>query len=133
MTAMPSLSLHHVALRTPEFERSVRFYRDVLGLEEAASADGRALLRAGGQLLTIWPRAEQDRRPQSAGLDHLAFTTWSLDDLHSAIAHLREAGVTFDGPSEPRPLSATADRVGVWFFDPDGNRVELNAPKEADR
>ena len=72
------ISAGHVGLSVTELERSVTFYRDLLGLELLGHSrePGRrfAFLGAGGQpLLTLWEQSEAGFDPRHAGLHHAAF------------------------------------------------------------
>jgi catechol 2,3-dioxygenase-like lactoylglutathione lyase family enzyme len=137
--------LHHVGVTVADLDRSLGFYRDLLGLHvetrvsdvEAEDVtgipgarlsiadldlpDGRVIelieyTSAGGQPL--------DQRTSDAGSAHLAI---AVDDIDAAWARLTDAGVTVRSPpvtlvdSGPRWTGA---RV-LYAVDPDGVTVEL--------
>ena len=60
-----------------------------------------------------------DRAPNSAGLDHLAYTYSSLGDLVATYERLKAAGIT---PAAPINHGLT---LSMYYRDPDGNKVEL--------
>lgn len=138
-----SARLEHVALSVADLERSIAFYRDVMGLELARIIDCPpemglgdvagmpgcrariAHLQSGSAMLELFeyqdPRGKplpSERRQADHGLIHMGFTS---NDVRADFARLKEKGVTFFGdPVEFRP--------GVWivyFYGPDGEACEL--------
>jgi catechol 2,3-dioxygenase len=128
MSAITIERVGHVVLKVRSLERSVPFYRDVLGLREVARLHGRmgvmvffsatgenhhdlALLEVGADA----PRPE----PQAVGLYHVAFKIGdSLEALRAARDVLAARGIRY----------ALADhRVSqsLYVNDPDGNGIEL--------
>lgn len=46
--------------------------------------------------------------------------------LRSALAHLKASGVRIEDPGdEIGPEAPGSQNIGVWFYDPDGYRLEL--------
>lgn len=85
--------IHHVALKcdgTAEFEKTLHFYQDVLGLEPVRSwgegENAGAMLSTGDGLLEIF--ASGKKLPQGA-IRHFALRTEQVDDC---IAAVRAAG-----------------------------------------
>jgi catechol 2,3-dioxygenase len=81
--------LAHVEILTPRPEESLGFYRDVLGLEETTRAGQSVYLRGWGE----WSHhsLKLTEAPQPA-LGHVAWRTWSPEDLETAIARLEAIG-----------------------------------------
>ena len=109
-------------------ERSVRFYRDVLGLKEVARATFErpmAFFSATGEnhhdigLFEIGPDAASPEK-NHVGLYHVALRIGhSLEALRGAKAHLVANGV-----QELRLRDHTVSQ-SIYLNDPDGNGLEL--------
>lgn len=116
------LSLHHVSVLVSEVGRSLRFYRDTLGLDiDLARPDlgyPGAWLRIGEQQIHLLQLPNPDPasgRPAHGGRDrHCAFTIRNLDTLR---ARLDAAEVSYT-------LSKSGRRA-LFCRDPDGNALEF--------
>ncbi|MFE2095822.1 MULTISPECIES: VOC family protein [unclassified Streptomyces] len=132
-----TLRTGHTGLNVTDLDRSLAFYRDVLGFTLLAEGkeDGRryAFLGDGGEgpVLTLWQQAGQAYDGSRAGLHHLAFTADSTDRVREYETALRGAGVEFahEGVVAHREGAASG---GIFFHDPDGTRLEISAPLGAE-
>ncbi|MFJ3716625.1 VOC family protein [Streptomyces sp. NPDC090057] len=133
-----TLRTGHTGLNVTDLDRSLAFYRDVLGFALLAEGkeDGRRyafLGEAGGDgpVLTLWQQAGGPYDGGRAGLHHLAFTAGSVDRVREYEAALRAAGVEFahEGVVAHREGSASG---GIFFHDPDGTRLEISVPHGAE-
>ena len=121
--------LHHVAVPVTDVARAKRFYAEVLGLHETARPPfsfGGAWYEMGDgrQLHLIEHHQARTLRGTTTidGLDgHLALR---VADYEAALAHLRAAGVE----CLERPQNQTGWKQ-LYFTDPDGNVIELNAER----
>lgn len=117
--------IHHVSLNVGDAERSLVFYRDILGMTVLPRPDfafAGAWLDAGdGRQVHL---IEAPKVPQDVG-QHVAFR---VVDLDATIAHLRAAGCVI---GDAAPVGGTGIRQ-AFAFDPDGNRVEFTEPVEHD-
>jgi glyoxylase I family protein len=122
------LGTHHVAVICSDYERSRRFYTDVLGLEVVAEVfraerDSYKLdlrLPDGTQIeLFSFPSPPaRPSYPEACGLRHLAF---EVPDVGVAVAELTRRGVAV----EPVRVDEHTGKRFTFFRDPDGLPLEL--------
>ena len=147
-------SVYHTGFTVSDLDRSIGFYRDLLGMRVVRRQHGTAdylgtvtgfpgvrlevALQApvvGGSLLeqlqyVSHPGAPTPRETNRPGNAHLCF---KVDDLHAASAELERHGVTMI--SKPTEITAGLHRGGyaLYLRDPDGFTVELyQAPPTAE-
>jgi len=118
--------LGHVVFYVKDLERSLVFYRDLLGFREVGRIfNGAAAALTSGrthhELLLIQvgdaPPPPQGRR---LGLYHIGIKVGdSLDELRAAKKELERAGVEIGGMSDHTVSQS------LYLHDPDGNEVEL--------
>jgi catechol 2,3-dioxygenase-like lactoylglutathione lyase family enzyme len=120
------MRLDHVVIAVSDWERSNRFYRDVLGAEVIELDKGRFAYRFGEQQLNVHgpgsephPRAADPVRP---GNSDLCFV-WE-GPIDGAVEHLAERGVEVELGPVGR-LGARGPGTSVYFRDPDGSLLEL--------
>ena len=99
-------AIHHVCLTVTDLDRSIDWYRWVLGFELAVrrqidDADKAILGHPGGltiSLISHGPRAAPDGFSEfRPGLDHLAFEVADLDELERWRSILDNAKIKHDG------------------------------------
>jgi len=130
--------LAHAAITVEDMERSLAFYRDLLGFRVVRALKlpdgGRGLLLdVGGRgELEIFerpkkrPLPEGYGHPQTIGLWHLAL---EVDDVASEWARLEEKGVRPLAPDQPLFRKPGGPRC-CHFLDPDGVVVEMIEPPD---
>lgn len=123
-------SLDHFVLRVRNVDSSLRFYRDVLGLDvenEDAWRQGTkpfVSVRIGEQLLDLVPDPTYDPAAASAG-GFLHFCVTAEGDFDGVVRTLRDAGVPL---LHDQPISrggARGDGLSIYAQDPDGYIVEV--------
>lgn len=124
-TAPAGTRIGHVHLKVSDLERSIAFYRDVIGLEVMQRYGTQAaFLSAGGYHhhlgLNTWESAGGPRPPRNAvGLYHTAFLYPDRAGLAQALRRTIEAGIEIEGAADHGVSEA------IYFSDPDGNGIEL--------
>ncbi|WP_371375122.1 VOC family protein [Thalassotalea aquiviva] len=131
--------IHHVAYRCNDAKETVAFYRDLLGMEfllaiaenEVPSTKEpdpymHVFLDAGqGNVLAFFeiPNSPQMGRDQNTPLwvQHIAFEVESIAELEDTKAKLEAAGVEVLGLTDHTIFKS------IYFFDPNGHRIELAA------
>ena len=152
---MEARRLHHTGYTVSDLDRSISFYRDLLGCEVVATQE-----KEGGYLAAIVgypdahvrmahltaPRGEHvielfqylspaggraDVEPRSVGASHLCFLVTDLPALYDS---LLERGVTsFVSPPVEVDTGINRGGLGLYLRDPDGITVELFQPPPTPR
>ena len=108
-----------------DLARSERFYTGVLGLRVTSRIDDRMVfLSAAGDSsheLALTAVGEDAPGPDAGrvGMYHFAWEMESFDDLRKLYRELGEKDVAIAG------LGDHGISMGVYFFDPDGNEIEV--------
>lgn len=142
-------AVQHVGLTVSNLERSVAFYRDVLGCTEIFSQE-----KTGGYLAEIvgYPDAsvkmthlrapagrlvielfqylhpdmlESSLEPRRIGNAHMCFL---VADLAAVYARVSQSHSDFFSPPVPVDTGANAGGAGLYLRDPDGITIELFQP-----
>ena len=122
---------HHVCVKTRDWDRSIEFYRDVLGCTEKITwrspPERAAMLDTGdGNYIEIFEDLEYT--PAANGsVVHFALRTTKLDDV---AAHVRESGVKITMEPKDVTISTTnhagAVAIRIFFCEgPSGEIIEL--------
>ncbi|MDG1276103.1 MAG: VOC family protein [Algoriphagus sp.] len=120
--------LHHIAIICSDYERSKKFYTDILGLEiiqevfrEKRDSYKLDLALNGKYMIELFsfPNPPQRvSRPEAAGLRHLAF---SVENLESVIHSLQNQGIW----SEPIRVDEFTGKRFTFIADPDDLPIEF--------
>jgi catechol 2,3-dioxygenase-like lactoylglutathione lyase family enzyme len=136
-TAPTLHGVHHVAYRCKDAKETVEFYRDVLGMDfQLAIAEDHVpstgaydpymhiFLDAGNDnVLAFFELPQQpdmgrdENTPQ--WVQHIAFKVATMDDLMAAKARAEAHGLDVIGPTHHGIFKS------IYFFDPNGHRLEL--------
>jgi catechol 2,3-dioxygenase-like lactoylglutathione lyase family enzyme len=121
----------HVALNTPRFDESVRFYRTFLGLEPVKLKPGYAKFDVAepGLNLTLNASNRIDS-PVAGALNHLGIQVVSTEAVKAAAERLKTAGLATFEEENTDCCYALQDKV--WVTDPNGYRWEVFVVKVGD-
>ena len=129
--------LYETHIKVANLERSIKFYKNVLGLEQSRYQDDRrlAFFWLGDKetaMLGLWEQKDQPVQRQ-----HFAFRV-SVENMKKAKEYLLNLGLTprnflDDGTQDPM-VFAWMPAVAIYFRDPDGHSLEFIAmlPDEPD-
>ena len=136
---MKTLGIHHVAYRCINAKQTMEFYRDVLNMEfmlaiaenEVPSTKapdpymhifmdaGRNNVLAFFELPNSPEMGRDEKTPE--WVQHIAFQVESMEDLLAAKERLEAANIDVLGPTDHTIFKS------IYFFDPNGHRIELAA------
>jgi methylmalonyl-CoA/ethylmalonyl-CoA epimerase len=104
--------LNHVAIATSDIKKAAKVYRDTLGAtvsEEVAQPDhgvttvfvdlGNTKIELLEPLGENSPIANFLKKNPNGGMHHVCY---EVEDIHAAVARMREQGATITGTGEPR-------------------------------
>jgi catechol 2,3-dioxygenase-like lactoylglutathione lyase family enzyme len=150
---MTAGSLHHTGYTVSDLDRSVAFYRDLLGCEVLATQE-----KEGGYLAAIvgYPDAHvrmahlrvpgnehvielfeylapagdrADVEPRNVGASHLCFVVADLEALYDSL--LARGVTSFVSPPIEVDTGINRGSLALYLRDPDGITVELFQPASA--
>ena len=152
MTPVAAKRLQHMALEVSDTDRSIGFYREMLGFkltERHAAGEVEAIpveltfMRLGDRhhdlVLVHNPAKTYRKRPAKPTEDldgapsfhHFALEYETRDAWRRQLDHVREKGATIvRGPvlhsfADPRGDGSWGENEAVYILDPDGHRIEL--------
>jgi catechol 2,3-dioxygenase-like lactoylglutathione lyase family enzyme len=131
MPLVNAKGLTHFSLPANDVEESLRFYTEVLGMtfRGKVGAAGRCVVAGNINVILVGrdaPRPFEELQEHNGSLCHQAFTV-SSEDFDRALESFMEHGVKIDGDVEWRK-TGTFNGRSLYFFDPTGNRLEINDP-----
>ncbi|TDB68114.1 SMU1112c/YaeR family gloxylase I-like metalloprotein [Arundinibacter roseus] len=120
--------IHHIAIISADYERSKKFYTEILGLtviQEIYRSERQSykldLALNGSYVIELFSFPDppaRPSRPEAAGLRHLAF---EVDDVAAIIDTLHEQGIE----AEPIRVDAQTGRKFTFIADPDDLPIEF--------
>ena len=130
---MALTGINHLAFITDDMSETIRFYRDLLGMElhSGIGHDGyrHYFFRAGNTLIAFFEydgAAKMVRKFHGAptrkplGFDHLSFTVASWEELFQFKDKLEAAGLRVDGAVDHGPIWS------IYFFDNNNIPLEIS-------
>ena len=127
--------VYHIGIPVNDMERAVKFYTEILGMtiaklnrDDMGDKLSRADLRSGNDMVVLFQRpnpVEKDALEEE-GATHQAFLV-DPEEFELAVKKMKEQGVKVHSvPTVERPSGR-----GFYFFDPEGNLLQLYAPPQA--
>jgi glyoxylase I family protein len=127
------MGVHHIDLVVTSIERSLPFYRELLGplgwhrLSEVEGERGETIWYLEGPACSVGLRQAQSDGGQydrySVGLHHLAFEAPSRAVVDERAEWLGAAVVLLESP--PQEYTYSPGYYAVFFYDPDGLKLEI--------
>lgn len=114
----------HFGLAVRDPKRSAKWFERALGLKKQFEFENGVAV--GNDNVTI---ALAKGRPSPKTIGHMSFHLPNMAALRRALAHLKKHKVKLEDPGdEIGPEAPGSPHMGLWFYDPDGYRWELNVP-----
>jgi catechol 2,3-dioxygenase-like lactoylglutathione lyase family enzyme len=120
-------AIDHIVLVVANVEHTCDFYEKALGMRRVENRPGHWALQVGKQKISLHaadgvPAIARRTTPGSGNF--CVLTDVPIDEV---VQHLERCGVTIvDGPGQR--LGAVGVLLSVYFYDPDGNLVEVSNP-----
>jgi catechol 2,3-dioxygenase-like lactoylglutathione lyase family enzyme len=133
MTKTVTVLKPHVSINVRNVERSIAFYRQMLGIEPAKVRTGYAKFDVQNPPLNL-ALNEVPTLTDAGALSHLGFQVGSTDDVLSFRQNWAEAGLITRDEMDTNCCYANQNKT--WVTDPDGNEWEAfvvlrdNLPEE---
>ena len=143
---VPIRGLHHFAYRCRDAEETRHFYEDLLGLPLTHIVRADTIPSTGEHcpyvhlffemtdgssvaFFDLGDNTASDPSPNTPRwVNHLALRVDSVAAVHAALARLRAAGLDVIGPVDHDGFV-----VSIYFFDPNGIRLELSTVTASDQ
>ena len=112
--------IHHICLRSTDFEKTKKFYQGILGFPLAIDTPGLIIFVAGNVFLAFKIAEPRNKEfatfsPFEVGLDHIAITCEREAELHQFAQKLAKAGVENTGVK----MDSVLNKLYIAFKDPD--------------
>lgn len=121
---------HHIAVQTRDWERSLRLYRDVLGMQtviEFGSPERKIMLLDvgdGSHIELFEPQSDTPALDAPAANDPVMHFALAVSDTRAALEHVRQAG--YEVTLEPKELNLETMSITIAFFKgPNGEEIEF--------
>ncbi|MEH7225685.1 VOC family protein [Bacillus sp. JJ1566] len=117
----PTTFVGHVKIKVTKLERSIQFYKEILGFDILEQTASTAKLTTDGKtsiLSLVQPEDVVPKQGRTTGLYHFALLLPTKSDLANIVVHLVEKGIRF-GSSDHLVSEA------LYLHDPDGNEIEI--------
>lgn len=131
--------LDHIVLNVADINRAVDFYHDILGLEQERLTEYRqskapfpSVRINDSCVIDLFPPEMwqgSDSKPGGSNLNHFCLTL-NKSEWHKMIGHLADKKIAIHRESDNN-WGARGIGVSAYFYDPDGNEIEIRYYPEA--
>lgn len=124
--------IKHIAIRTPDPEKTAAFYKEVFGLEEVGKAGSGCYLSDGSINLAILKSNEHGTGetprdvPGYAGIDHLGFVVESVDETGKTLEAAGARPLIDRVNLSHAPASGPRSYYEVKYRGPDGQVIDIS-------
>jgi glyoxylase I family protein len=119
--------MHHVAIQTRDWETSLQFYRDLLGMEvvtEFELPDQKVIILDigdGSHVEIFEPKTDTPPAGSPAANDPLKHIALATTDARAALEHVRQAG--YEVTVEPKDVDLNGLKATIAFFKGPNNEI----------
>ncbi len=119
----PENARTHIALRVGNLERSIEFYRLLLGIEPTKVRECYAKFEPENPSLNLALNEVSGSTQRDEGLSHFGIQVDSTDAVKECAEKLEQAGLKMQVEDQVTCCFAVQDKI--WVEDPDGNHWEV--------
>ncbi len=120
----------HLVLKTPQFDKMTRWYKTVLAAKPMFENGVLCFLSYDEEHHRVMIGNDPSATPRdtkAAGVVHFAYAVETLEDLVAAYLRLKDVGIV------PDHCINHGFTTSLYYFDPDGNEVELQVDNQKTR
>jgi catechol 2,3-dioxygenase-like lactoylglutathione lyase family enzyme len=123
--------IKHIAIRTPDPEKTAAFYRDVFGLKEVGQARTGFYLSDGHINLAILKSTDQGTGesprevPGYAGIDHFGFQVDNVDETCQKLDASGARALMDRTERHPSPVSGPQSYYEIKYRGPDNQVIDV--------
>lgn len=123
----PTTFVGQVNLKVLDIERSLAFYKEIIGLKLLEQTERRAKLTADGKTVLLSIEQPVDvipKQKRTTGLFHVAILLPNRSDLGGLLKHFLQVKY---------PIQGAADHLvseAIYLADPDGNGIEIYSDRD---
>lgn len=119
------MRLRNVLIAVTDMERSIRFYKEIFGLQVILDQDGNVIMSEGLVLqdASIWEKFIDKKLIPKNNMTELYFEE---NDIEGFVKKLEESDFEIEYVNEL--MTHSWNQKVVRFYDPDGNLIEVGTP-----
>lgn len=124
---LPTKYIDQISLIVSDLDKSITFYKDMLGMTLLKQTDSQAVFTFNGVTPVLTLEQIKDAKPldrQKTGLFHIAYLVPTRQDLANVVYHFWRNQLPVQGASDHHVSEA------LYLADPDGNGIEIYRDRE---